>query len=84
MGVPSRSLSFSKTAFGTKSKIRNRVKAAQARLALAPGANESTLHMRWPEYWSFSFSIIPSKEIPAQDSLLLLSHFSRVRLCATP
>ena len=27
-------------------------------------ANESTLHMRWPKYWSFSFSIIPSKEIP--------------------
>ena len=26
--------------------------------------NESTLRMRWPEYWSFSFSIIPSKEIP--------------------
>ena len=26
--------------------------------------NESTLHMRWPRYWSFSFSIIPSKEIP--------------------
>ena len=26
-------------------------------------SNESTLHMRWPEYWSFSFSIIPSKEI---------------------
>ena len=25
--------------------------------------NESTLHMRWPKYWSFSFSIIPSKEI---------------------
>ena len=25
---------------------------------------ESTLHMRWPKYWSFSFSIIPSKEIP--------------------
>ena len=25
-------------------------------------ANESTLHMRWPKYWSFSFSIIPSKE----------------------
>ena len=24
----------------------------------------STLHMRWPKYWSFSFSIIPSKEIP--------------------
>ena len=27
-------------------------------------SNESTLHMRWPNYWSFSFSIIPSKEIP--------------------
>ena len=27
-------------------------------------ANESTLRMRWPKYWSFSFSIIPSKEIP--------------------
>ena len=24
----------------------------------------STLRMRWPKYWSFSFSIIPSKEIP--------------------
>ena len=28
-------------------------------------SNESTLHTRWPKYWSFSFSIIPSKEIPA-------------------
>ena len=27
-------------------------------------SNESTLHMRWPEYWSFSFSISPSKEHP--------------------
>ena len=27
-------------------------------------SNESTLHMRWPKYWSFSFSIIPSKEYP--------------------
>ena len=27
-------------------------------------SNESTLPMRWPQYWSFSFSIIPSKEIP--------------------
>ena len=27
-------------------------------------SNESALHMRWPKYWSFSFSIIPSKEIP--------------------
>ena len=27
-------------------------------------SNESTLCMRWPEYWSFSFSISPSKEHP--------------------
>ena len=27
-------------------------------------SNESTLRMRCPKYWSFSFSIIPSKEIP--------------------
>ena len=27
-------------------------------------SNESTLRMRWPKYWSFSFSIIPSKEYP--------------------
>ena len=27
-------------------------------------SNESTLHMRWPKYCTFSFSIIPSKEIP--------------------
>src|SRR5574341_1188047 len=26
-------------------------------------SNESTLHMRWPKYWSFGFSIIASKEI---------------------
>ena len=27
-------------------------------------SSESTLCMRWPKYWSFSFNIIPSKEIP--------------------
>ena len=27
-------------------------------------SNKSTLRMRWPQYWSFSFSIIPSKVIP--------------------
>ena len=31
--------------------------------------NESTLHMRWPKYWSFSFSIIPSKKNPRADLL---------------
>ena len=28
-------------------------------------SNESTLHMRWPKYWSFSFSVSPSNEHPA-------------------
>ena len=32
-------------------------------------ASESTLHMRWPKYWSFSFSISPSKEQPGLISL---------------
>ena len=36
--------------------------------------NESTLHMGWPKYWSFSFSIIPSKEIPG-----LNSHITRLK-----
>ena len=27
-------------------------------------SNESTLRMRWPKSWSFSFSIFPSKELP--------------------
>ena len=41
-------------------------------------SNESTLHMRWPNYWSFSFSIIPSKEHPGlisfrMDCLALLA-----------
>jgi len=27
-------------------------------------SSESTLYMRWPKYWSFSFNIIPSKEHP--------------------
>ena len=31
-------------------------------------SNESTLCMRWPKYWSFNFSIIPSKEHPGMIS----------------
>ena len=31
-------------------------------------SNESTLRIRWPKYWSFSFSISPSKEIPGPIS----------------
>ena len=34
-------------------------------------SNESTLRMRWPKYWSFSFSSIPSKEIPSEWADLL-------------
>jgi len=33
-------------------------------LSIRVFSNESTLPMRWPKYWSFSSSIIPSKEIP--------------------
>ena len=33
-------------------------------------SNESTLHMMWPKYWSFSFSIIPSKEHPGLICLI--------------
>ena len=32
-------------------------------------SNESTLRMGWPKYWSFSVSIIPSKEMPGLISL---------------
>ena len=31
-------------------------------------SNESTLHMRWPKYWSFSFSISPSNDHPGPNS----------------
>ena len=39
-------------------------------------SNESTLHMRWPKYWSFSFSISPSNEHPGLISLEWTSCFS--------
>ena len=32
--------------------------------SIFPSINESVLHIRWPKYWSFSFSINPSKEHP--------------------
>ena len=32
--------------------------------ALGSFSNESTLHMRWPKYWTFSFNISPSNEHP--------------------
>ena len=33
-------------------------------LSIRVFSNESTLHKRWPKYWSFSFSISPSNEHP--------------------
>ena len=43
-------------------------------------SNESALRMRWPKYWSFSFSIIPSKEIPG----LISFRMDRLDLLAVP
>ena len=51
-------------------------------------SNESTLHMRWPKYWSFSFSIIPSREIPGlifrMDWLDLLAVQGTLKSSPTP
>ena len=59
-------------------------------------SNESALHIRWPKYWSFSFSISPSNEHPGLISLRmdrldlrvvqgprksLLQHFSHGGVC---
>ena len=50
---------------------------------------ESTLRVRWPKYWSFSFRIIPSKEIPGlisfrMDRLDLLAVQASAFLVAHP
>ena len=52
-------------------------------------SNESTLRMRWPKYWSFSFSIIPSKEHPGlisfrMDWLNLLAVQGTLKSSPTP
>ena len=39
-------------------------------------SNESTLRMRWPKYWSFSFSISPSKEHPGLISFRLIANLN--------
>ena len=61
-------------------------------------SNESALHIRWPKYWSFSFSISPSNEHPGLISLRmdwldfravqgprksLLQHFSHGSVCVS-
>ena len=46
-------------------------------------SNESTLCMRWPKYWSFSFSIIPSREHPGLISFRVLFSLKKISvLCA--
>ena len=52
-------------------------------------SNESTLCMRWPKYWSFSFSVIPSKEHPGlisfrMDWLDLLAVQGTLKSSPTP
>ena len=38
-------------------------------------SNESTLHMRWPKYWSFSFNISPSSEYSGLISFIIIVLF---------
>ena len=38
-------------------------------LSIFPSTNESALHIRWPKYWSFSFSISPFNEYSGMTSL---------------
>ena len=52
-------------------------------------SNESALLMRWPKYWTFSFSIIPSKELPGlisfrMDWLDLLAVQGTLKSSPTP
>ena len=52
-------------------------------------SNDSTLHMRWPKYWSFSFNISPSNEHPGlisfrMDWLDLLAVLGTLKSSSTP
>ena len=59
-------------------RVRDAIQPSHSLLSPSPPApnppsirvfsNESTLHMRWPKYWSFSFSISPSSEHPGMIS----------------
>ena len=56
-------------------RVRDAIQPSHPLLLLPPippsirvFSNESTLRMRWPKYWSFSFSISPSKEHPGLTS----------------
>ena len=43
-------------------------------------SNESAFHMRWPKYWSFSFSISPSNEYSGTLKSLLQHHSSKASI----
>ena len=45
-------------------RVGDAIQPSQIPPSIRVFSNESTLRMRWPKYWSFSFSIIPSKEHP--------------------
>ena len=47
-------------------------------------SNESTLRMRWPKCWSFSFSIIPSKEIQGVILKILQARLQQYMNCELP
>ena len=44
-------------------------------------SNESALQIRWPKYWSFSFSISPSSEYAGLISFRVDSELNMVKLC---
>ena len=45
-------------------------------LSIRVFSNESVLHIRWPEYWSFSFNISPSNEYPGLISFRMAGWIS--------
>ena len=47
-------------------------------------SNESTLHIRWPEYWRFSFSISPSNEHPHSGAQKSRRHCPRAHFESLP
>ena len=44
-------------------------------------SNKSTLHMRWPKYWSFSFSNSPSNEHPGLISFICICIYMHMYIC---
>ena len=63
-GVHSNSFPLSQWCHPAISSSVSPISSCPQSLPASVFSNESTFHMRWPKYWSFSFSIIPSKETP--------------------